>query len=53
MKNPAENPSGCREALGPAEVVVRLLVEATKVHGQAQGVSMAMKDGRGALVASL
>lgn len=47
VKNSAENPSGCREALKPAEIVVRLLAKANKDRSQALGVSMAMKDGTG------
>lgn len=47
MKNPAENPSGCREALNPAEVVVRLLARASKDRDQSLGDSIALKDGSG------
>lgn len=47
VKNSAENPSGCREALKPAEIVVRLLAKASKGRDQALGVSMAMRNGTG------
>lgn len=47
VKNPAGNPAGCREALKPEEIVVRLLAKANKDRDQALGVSMAMKNGTG------
>ncbi len=47
VRNSAENPSGCREALKPNEIVVRLLAKANKDRNQALGVSIAMKNGTG------
>jgi len=47
VPSPGENPVGCREALKPSEVVVRLLPNATKDHSHALGVSTALKSNSG------
>lgn len=47
VSNPGANPVGCREALKPTEVVLRLRPQGQGRHAQALGVSVAPKDGTG------